>query len=125
MGAAGALLLAVGYGADYSKRRNVLVLQGYVGLSVVFTLWLICVRYLGLPAARWPFVGAAVVTGGAFLALAHQNSFTLEKLRSSSSLRRAPRRWCVGCLLALRSSHRPSRCSGAKLTSSNSCSASV
>ena len=83
MGAAGALLLAVGYGADYSKRRNVLLLQGYVGLSVVFTLWLIGVRYFGLPAVRWPFIGAAAVTGVAFLALMYQNTFTLEKLRES------------------------------------------
>ncbi len=29
MGSLGALLLAVGYGADYSKRRNVILVQAY------------------------------------------------------------------------------------------------
>ena len=31
IGAFGALMLAIGYGADYSKRYNLLILQGYVG----------------------------------------------------------------------------------------------
>jgi TRAP-type mannitol/chloroaromatic compound transport system permease large subunit len=83
MGAAGALMLAVAYGADYSKRRNVLLLRGYIGLGVVFTLWLIGVRYLDLPAARWPFVGAAVATGLVLLGLSPKNAFTLEKLKES------------------------------------------
>ena len=83
MGAAGALMLAVAYGADYSKRRNVRLLQVYVGLSAVFGLWLIGVRYFGLASAQWPFIGAAGATGLAFAALAYRNAFTLEKLRES------------------------------------------
>jgi TRAP-type mannitol/chloroaromatic compound transport system permease large subunit len=83
MGAAGALMLAVAYGADYSKRRNVRLLQGYAGLSAVFALWLIGVRYFGMPSAQWPFIGAAGATGVAFAALGYRNAFTLEKLRES------------------------------------------
>jgi len=83
MGAAGALLMAVAYGADYSKRRNVLLLQGYVALSLVFTPWLIGVRSFGLPAAQWPFIAAALVTGSTFFAMMYQNTFTLEKLKES------------------------------------------
>ena len=33
IGAVGALMLAIGYGADYSKRCTLLLLQGYVGLA--------------------------------------------------------------------------------------------
>jgi TRAP-type mannitol/chloroaromatic compound transport system permease large subunit len=83
MGAAGALLMAVAYGADYSKLRNVLLLQGHIALSLVFTLWLIGVRYFGLPAAQWPFIAAGIVTGATFFAMMYQNAFTLEKLKES------------------------------------------
>jgi TRAP-type mannitol/chloroaromatic compound transport system permease large subunit len=83
MGAAGALMLAVAYGADYSKRRNVLLVQGYIGLGVAFAFWLISVLYFGLPAMRWPFLGAAIATGLVLLGLTHRNAFTLEKLKES------------------------------------------
>ena len=83
MGAAGALMLAVGYGADYSKRWAVLLLQGCAGLLLLFTIWLIGVRYLNLPAMQWPFVATAVVTGAVLFALMHRNTFTLEKLKES------------------------------------------
>ena len=83
MGAAGALLLAIGYGADYSKRWAVLLLQGYVGLAVAFALWLVGVRYFGQPSAQWPFKVLAVVTGVVFVALMHGNTFTIDKLRES------------------------------------------
>ena len=80
MGAAGALMMAIAYGANYSKRRNLLLLQSYLVLSVAFTLWLLGVRYFGLAAAKWPFVAAGCVTGLTFLAMTYQNTFTLEKL---------------------------------------------
>ena len=83
MGAAGALVLAVGYGADYSKRWAVLLLQGCVGVLLLFTIWLIGVRYFDLPPMKWPFVAAAVVTGAVLFALMHKNTFTLEKLKES------------------------------------------
>ena len=41
MGSLGALLLAVGYGADYSKRRNVLLVQVYGVLAAAFLVYLI------------------------------------------------------------------------------------
>ena len=83
MGAAGALMLAMGYGADYSKRRNVFLLQGYVGLCALFSIWLIVAFYFGLVRVRWPYIALAVVTIAVFAAFAHKNSFTLEKLRES------------------------------------------
>jgi TRAP-type mannitol/chloroaromatic compound transport system permease large subunit len=83
MGAAGALVLAIGYGADYSKRWATLLLQGCVGVLLLLTLWLIGVRYFDLTPMRWPFVAAAIVTGAAFFALTRGNSFTLEKLKES------------------------------------------
>ena len=83
MGAAGALLMAVAYGADYSKRRNVLLLQVYAVLSAIYVLWLVGVLYFDLPAARWPLVAGAIVTGVVVFAMMHQNAFTLEKLKES------------------------------------------
>ena len=81
MGAAGALLMAVAYGADYSKRRNVLLLRVYAVLSAIYVLWLVGVLYFDLPAARWPLVAGAIVTGVVVFAMMHQNAFTLEKLK--------------------------------------------
>ena len=83
MGAAGALMLAIGYGADYSRRWALLLLQGYVALSVAFSIWLAAAIYFDLPRLQWPWIVLAVVTLAAMGALAHKNSFTLEKLKES------------------------------------------
>jgi len=83
MGAAGALVLAIGYGADYSRRWAVLLLQGWALAVLVLTMWLIGVRYFDLAPRQWPFVAIVVVTGAVFFALMHKNTFTLEKLKES------------------------------------------
>jgi TRAP-type mannitol/chloroaromatic compound transport system permease large subunit len=80
MGAVGALMLAIGYGADYSRRWTVLLLQGYVGLCVVALIWVLAARGADL---RWLYVGLALVTIAVFAALTHKNSFSMEKLRES------------------------------------------
>jgi tripartite ATP-independent transporter DctM subunit len=83
MGAVGALMLAIGYGADYCKRKNVLLLQGYLGFAVVFSIWLVVAFYLDLNAVRWPYVALGVISIAVFGMLADRNTFTLEKLRES------------------------------------------
>src|SRR5436309_3987328 len=52
MGSLGALLLAVGYGADYSKRRNVLLVQGYGLLMVAFVIYVIVCGFTALDVDR-------------------------------------------------------------------------
>jgi tripartite ATP-independent transporter DctM subunit len=83
MGALGALMLAVAYGADYSVRRNVLILQGYLGFVLIFSVWLAVARHLGLTQVRWPFVVLGAVTIASFAALVPNNSFTQAKLKES------------------------------------------
>ncbi len=83
MGAAGALVLAIGYGADYSRRWAVRLLQGWALAVLVLTMWLIGVRYFDLVPRQWPFVAIALVTVAIFFALMHKNTFTLEKLKES------------------------------------------
>jgi TRAP-type mannitol/chloroaromatic compound transport system permease large subunit len=82
MGAAGALMLAIGYGADYSRPWSRLILQGYLVVVGLLAAAAIGAIKFGLPA-QWIYVTAAVITMLAFLALAQGNSFTLEKLRES------------------------------------------
>lgn len=83
MGAAGALILAISYGADYGKRRNALLLRGYLAFVVLIVLWLVGARYLGVQTPEWLFILAAAVTMAAFLVLTRDNAFTAEKLRES------------------------------------------
>jgi tripartite ATP-independent transporter DctM subunit len=80
MGAVGALMLAFGYGADYSKRWAVLLMQGYVGFCVLVSIWAIVASGSDL---RWLWILLAVVTIAVFAALAYRNTFTMEKLRES------------------------------------------
>ncbi len=83
MGAAGALMLALGYGADYSKRWAVRLLQGYLGLCVVFSIWVFAGYRFDLPAPRWAYVALAAVTIAVCAALTYKNTFTLDKLKES------------------------------------------
>jgi tripartite ATP-independent transporter DctM subunit len=75
MGSLGALLLAVGYGADYSKRRNVLLVQVYGALMVAFLAYVIVCgmtdlnvdhRLVGLALFVTLFVGLALIPGTSF-----------------------------------------------------------
>src|SRR5256885_4760164 len=52
MGALGALLLAVGYGADYAKRRNVILVQAYGILIAAFFAYLVVCGFTDLAADR-------------------------------------------------------------------------
>jgi TRAP-type mannitol/chloroaromatic compound transport system permease large subunit len=80
MGAVGALMLAIGYGADYSKRWVLRLMQGYVALCVAATIGAVVARGSDL---RWLWITLAVVTIAVFGALAHKNTFSMEKLRES------------------------------------------
>ena len=83
MGAVGALMLAIGYGADYSQRWRRVVLQGYMGAVTVLIVWALGVRFFELPPATWPYVVVAAITIAALLALWPANQFTLVKLKES------------------------------------------
>jgi len=83
MGAIGGLMLAIGYGADYSKRWVVLLLQAYLVLAAALGIWLVGVASFGLPRLEWPFIAFAVFTIFAFFAMAYRNDFTMQKLRES------------------------------------------
>jgi len=83
IGAFGALMLAIGYGADYSKSYNLLILRGYVVAGTALILWLIGVRYFGVPYVAGILVAFAVLTIAFLLILMPNNSFTMEKLRES------------------------------------------
>ncbi len=80
MGAVGALILAIGYGADYRQRWARVVLQAYLLAMIALYIW----WQFGL-RMDWPsaLIGAAVVTIAAFGVLALKNQFTLVKLRES------------------------------------------
>src|SRR3954470_1859416 len=59
MGSLGALLLAVGYGADYSKRRNVILVQAYGVFMAVLILYLIFAGATEFSTERWVLIVAA------------------------------------------------------------------
>lgn len=83
IGAFGAFMLAIGYGADYSKRFNLLLLQGYLGAGVALIIWLIAVRWFGVPRINAVLIVFAIATMAFLLALMPNNSFTMDKLRES------------------------------------------
>src|SRR5262245_24750104 len=75
MGSLGALLLAVGYGADYTKRRNLLLVQIYGLLAAAFLIYLIVCgvtalnvgrRVVGIALFVTLFVGVALIPGTRF-----------------------------------------------------------
>ncbi|WP_439363217.1 TRAP transporter large permease [Bradyrhizobium sp. DASA03005] len=83
IGAFGALLLAIGYGADYSKRHNLLILRSYAVIMTAVVVWLIGVRYFGLPRLNAVPIAAAGLTILVMCALLPNNAFTMDKLRES------------------------------------------
>jgi TRAP-type mannitol/chloroaromatic compound transport system permease large subunit len=76
MGAVGALLLAIGYGADYSKRWRVVVMGGYI--IVMLLLVLVMPDLL-----RVYFVRVLVLTVIVILLMLPGNSFKVAQLRES------------------------------------------
>jgi TRAP-type mannitol/chloroaromatic compound transport system permease large subunit len=83
MGAVGALMLAIGYGADYSKRINVLLLRGYIAFCAAFTVWLVFAQFAGLLDVRWPYVLLAVVSIVVLVLMCRGNTFKPVLLQES------------------------------------------
>jgi TRAP-type mannitol/chloroaromatic compound transport system permease large subunit len=83
MGSLGALLLAVGYGADYSKRRNVILVQAYGVFMALLILYLIVASATDLTTDRRVLIVAGVFTIGLGFALLPGTSFKLEQLKES------------------------------------------
>jgi tripartite ATP-independent transporter DctM subunit len=83
MGAAGALMMAIGYGADYTRPTIRRLFQGYLLLCVLFCLWWLIVQAEIVPRMNWPYVVLAVTTIGTFLIMSWRNQFSLEKLKES------------------------------------------
>src|SRR5262245_50209202 len=83
MGSLGALLLAVGYGADYSKRRNVLLVQAYGLLMAAFVVYLIVCGLTALDVDRHIAAAALFLTVFVGIALIPGTSFSFGQLKDS------------------------------------------
>ena len=83
MGSLGALLLAIGYGADYSKRRNVILVQIYGVFMAALVLYLIFAGATDFSTERWVLIIAATVTIALGLMLLPGTSFKLDQLKES------------------------------------------
>ncbi len=83
MGSLGALLLAVGYGADYAKRRNAILVQAYgVSMGALLIYLLLC-GFTELNVDRRVLVVTVAVTILVGLALLPGTSFSLNQLKES------------------------------------------
>ncbi len=83
MGSLGALLLAVGYGADYKQRRNVILVQAYGVAIAVFFLYLIVCGITALEVDRRIVTVVLFATLLVGLALVPGTSFSLNQLTES------------------------------------------
>ncbi|HJQ58065.1 MAG TPA: TRAP transporter large permease subunit [Vineibacter sp.] len=83
IGATGAIMMALGYGADYRKDWIRWSFLGYLALVTLLCLWLLGVRYFDLPRMNWPFIVFGVASVVVFLAMAPGNAFDMEKLKES------------------------------------------
>jgi len=83
MGSLGALLLAVGYGADYKRRRNVILVQIYGVLAVAFLAYLIVCGATNLNVDRRVVTVALFATLLTGVALLPGTSFSLGQLKES------------------------------------------
>jgi TRAP-type mannitol/chloroaromatic compound transport system permease large subunit len=80
MGSLGALLLAAGYGADYSKRWRVVAMSIYGVLMAILVGWWIVP---GTNPPRSVLVAALVLTGLIILVMLPRNTFKLAQLKES------------------------------------------
>jgi TRAP-type mannitol/chloroaromatic compound transport system permease large subunit len=80
MGSLGALLLAAGYGADYSRLWRVAVMSGYGILMAVLVAWWLAP---GTNPPRSVLVGALVLTGLIILVMLPGNTFRFAQLKES------------------------------------------
>jgi TRAP-type mannitol/chloroaromatic compound transport system permease large subunit len=83
MGSLGALLLAIGYGADYTKRWRVLLVQGYGVLIGALLVYLVIAGFTAHATDRRVLIVAGGVTIALGLALLPQTNFKLSQLRDS------------------------------------------
>src|SRR5947207_1649841 len=83
MGSLGALLLAVGYGADYKQRRNVILVQTYGALAAAFFVYLIVCGMTDLNVDRRVVTVALFATLAVGIALVPGTSFTFGQLKES------------------------------------------
>jgi tripartite ATP-independent transporter DctM subunit len=83
IGSLGALLLALFYGADYSKAWRRTALLVYVAGFVATVLYLFAVRFDLIRYANGPMVAFMVLTAVAALLFIPRNSFNLGKLKES------------------------------------------
>jgi TRAP-type mannitol/chloroaromatic compound transport system permease large subunit len=83
MGAAGALLLAIAYGADYSRRWAVLLVQVYGVLVAVFIVYLIVCGFTHYNADRRVAMSLLALTLVVGLMLLPGTKFTLTQLQES------------------------------------------
>jgi tripartite ATP-independent transporter DctM subunit len=83
MGSLGALLLAVGYGADYTKRRNVLLVQAYGLLMAAFFAYLIIAGFTALDVDHRVVGLALFLTLSVGILLIPGTSFRLFQLKES------------------------------------------
>src|SRR2546423_2779981 len=83
MGSLGALLLAVGYGADYKQRRNLIIVQVYGALAAAFFVYLIVCGASDLNVDRRVVTGALFATLLTGIALLPGTSFTFGQLKES------------------------------------------
>jgi len=83
MGSLGALLLAVAYGADYSRWYNLLLVQVYGVLMALFFVYLVICGLTDLEVHRWAAAAALFATLFVGLALIPGTSFSLTQLKES------------------------------------------
>jgi tripartite ATP-independent transporter DctM subunit len=84
MGSLGALLLALGYGGDYSRRWAVIMIQIYGVLIGLLFVYLIVAAYsTDIVVDKRVLLAAGVLTGLVGLALIPKTSFSLNQLKES------------------------------------------
>ncbi|HWM45926.1 MAG TPA: TRAP transporter large permease subunit [Xanthobacteraceae bacterium] len=83
MGSLGALLLAVAYGADYSRRRNVIIVRVFGVLAAAFLLYLVVCGVTHLNADRRVVAVAFFATLAVGVVLIPGTSFSLGQLKES------------------------------------------
>jgi TRAP-type mannitol/chloroaromatic compound transport system permease large subunit len=83
MGSLGALLLAVGYGADYSRRINLIIVRSFAVLIAAFLIYAIICRFTQLDIDRRAVAVVFFATLFTGIALIPGTSFTLGQLKES------------------------------------------
>ena len=83
MGSLGALLLSIGYGADYTKRWRVILIQTYGALVGALVVYMIVCSFTDLVTDRRVLIVTVAVTILVALALLPQTNFKLSQLKES------------------------------------------